>query len=502
MDQYEFIRTAQRVYGKNISELARITGHSRNTVKKALRGELWGYKERQHQAFPALGPYLEIIDGWLTADKEQPVKQRHTAQRVYDRLVAEMGYTGGESTVRNYVRMAKIVLGVDAPKAFIPCDPEAGCEAEVDWGTAEAVIAGERLRLKFFCMRSKYSGKHFVRFYPCERQQAFFDAHIQAFHFFGGDDPLQGVFPVLIYDNLTAAVRKVLQGRGRIEQEAFRGFKAYYSFEARFCNPGEGHEKGGVEGLVGFARRNYMVPVPEAESLEALNEKVLRQCVAYGDHKMSGRERRVSELFEEEKGQLLPRTPVDFSNIQARNGRSDKYATVMADKNHYSVPSRYAGFGLRVLLYVERVEIFYRNQKLASHRRLYGNNKWSLDPYHYLELIQQRPMAFHSARPIRQWKKSWPESLNLLLEKFCSSQGQSGGVKDFISVLMLYREYKADEVEAAVSLALENNISESSGVRCILVYTSDISAKIAPLENWPKLPPPDVTVYGQLGGVV
>jgi transposase len=495
MDQYEFIRTAHRAYGMNISELARTTGHSRNTVKKALRGEPWGYKERRQQPFPSLGPYLETIDGWLKADKEQPKKQRHTARRVYDRLVAESGYTGGESTVRHYVRMAKIVLGIDAPQAFIPCDPEVGREAEVDWGTAEAVIAGERLRLKFFCMRSKYSGKHFVRFYPCERQQAFFDAHIHAFAFFGG------VFPVLIYDNLTAAVRKVLQGKGRVEQEAFRGFKAYYSFEARFCNPDQGHEKGGVEGLVGFARRNYMVPLPQAESLEELNEKVLAQCVAYGERKPAGRERRVREMFEEEKWRLLQLPVAAFSNIQAREGRADKYATLTADKNRYSVPSRYTGFRLRVLMYVERVDIFYRQQKLASHRRLYGNNKWSLDPDHYLELIQRRPMAFHSARPIRQWQKSWPASLDLLLERFCHCQGQSGGVKDFISLLMLYREYKAADLEAAVLLALENHISQSSGVRCILDYTMGDSPGFAPLSGWPSLPEPDVTVYGQLGGV-
>ncbi len=495
MDQYELIRTAHRVYGRNISELARMTGHSRNTVKKAIRGEPWGYQERQHQPFPVLGHYLETIDGWLKADKDQPKKQRHTARRIYNRLVDERGYTGGESTVRNYVRMAKIVLGIDAPQAFVPCDPQAGCEAEVDWGTAKAIIAGEQLRLKFFCMRSKYSGKHFVRFYPGERQQAFFDAHIQAFHFFGG------VFPVLIYDNLTAAVRKVLQGKARIEQEAFRKFKAYYSFEARFCNPGQGHEKGGVEGMIGFARRNYMVPVPEAASIDELNEKILTQCVAYGNHKMSGRERKVSELFEEEVQHLLSLPDFAYSNIQTHNGQADKYATVIVDKNRYSVPSRYVGFKLSVLLHVERVEIFYRHQRLASHQRLYGNNKWSLNPDHYLELIQQRPMAFNSARPIRQWKKSWPKSLNLLLAKFCSRQGQTEGIKDFISVLMLYREYKADEVEAAVELALENNISTSDGVRCILIYTLDTGADIASLENWPSLPPPDVTVYGQLGGV-
>ncbi len=132
MDQYEFIRTAHRVYGRNISELSKMTGHSRNTVKKAIRGEPWKYREREYQPFPVLGPYLGIIDEWLTTDKERPKKQRHTARRIYNRLVAENGYSGGESTVRRYVRMAKMALGIDTPGAFIPCDPEAAFEVEID----------------------------------------------------------------------------------------------------------------------------------------------------------------------------------------------------------------------------------------------------------------------------------------------------------------------------------------------------------------------------------
>jgi transposase len=343
MDQYELIRTGCRVYGQNITEMARMTGHSRNTIKKAIRGEPWGYKERSHQPFPVLDKYLTVIDGWLTGDKCSPKKQRHTARRIYNRLVEEHGYTGSEPTVRRYVRFAKLTLGIDTPCAFIPCDPEAGHEGEADWGTATAILAGEEIRLKFFCMRSKYSGKHFVRFYFCERQQAFFDAHIHAFSFFGG------IFPVLIYDNLSTAVEKVLRGRDRIEHESFGKFKAYYSFESRFCNPGSGHEKGGVEGLVGFSRRNYMVPVPEAASLEELNEKVLRQCVSYGSHKMAGRDRTVNELYEEEKTHLLSLPETVFSNVKTSAGRADKYATVIVDKNRYSVPSRYAGFRVKAL---------------------------------------------------------------------------------------------------------------------------------------------------------
>ena len=499
MDQYELVRTGHRVYGKTISELARLTGHSRNTIKKAIRGEPWRYKERAHQPFPVLGDCVKTIDHWLESDRDKPAKQRHTARRIYHRLVEEHGFEGSESNVRRYVRFARMRLGIDTSCVFIPCDPEAGREAEVDWGTAVAILSGEEVRLKFFCMRSKYSGKHFVRFYRCERQQAFFDAHARAFCFFGG------VFPVLIYDNLTIAVRKVLRGRDRVEQEQFCKLKAYYSFEARFCNPDSGHEKGGVEGLVGFARRNYMVPVPEAASLDELNETILGRCLAYGNHKMAGRDRTVNGLYEEEKGHLLSLPEEAFSNVRPCDGRADKYATVIVDKNRYSVPSRCAGFRVKVLLHVDRVEIFSGAKKVATHERLYGNNKWCLNPDHYLDLIQQRPMAFKSARPIRQWRESWPESVHAILERFCSAQGETKGIKDFVTVLMFYRDHECTEVEAAVELAAEKHISTSEGVRHLLIRAGSPAAAIAPLTvtslPWSTLAPPDVAVYGQLGGV-
>jgi len=496
MDQYEFIRTAHRVYGKNITELARQTGHSRNTIKKAIRGEPWGYKERETQSSPVLGPYQAIIDGWLAEDRQQQKKQRHTSRRVFNRLVSEHGFTGGESTIRRYIRQRKIELGLDVScQVFIPCEPDSGREAEIDWGMATAIIAGDSMRLRYFCMRSKFSGKPFVRFYPCERQQAFFDAHTKAFEFYGG------IFPVLIYDNLTSAVRKVMLGRTRIEQESFRTFKVYHSFEARYCNPASGHEKGGVEGLVGFARRNFMVPVPEAATIEELNEVLMKQCLAYGSHTIAGREQSVDALYEEEKNALLSQPEVAFSNIHARDGRADKYATVIVDKNRYSIPWRFVGQKLKILLFVDRVEIFVGTKRLAVHERLFGNNKWRLNPEHYLELIQQRPMAFNSARPIRQWRERWPDSLHRLLASFCDSQCETKGIKDFISVLMLYKDHKPGDVEAAVELALEKNIRGSNGVIHLLLFITEPDSAAIPLADWPSLPLPDVTVYGQLGGV-
>ena len=287
VDQYEYVRTARRVYGKSVSEIARETGHSRNTVKKVLRGEHRNYAARERQAYPVLGPYLEIIDDWLEKDKlVTDPKQRHTAIRIYARLVREHGFGGSASNVRKYVRGAKKRLGLKTSEVFIPLEPEPGMEAEVDWGNATVMLDGAAVRVKSFCMRSKSSGKPFVRLYPCERQQAFLDGLARGFEFFGG------VFPVVVFDNLTTAVEKVLKGKGRVEREAFSRFKAYASFEARFCNPGKGNEKGGVEGLVGFSRRNFLVPLPEGSSLAEINERLLEECVHYGrTHRIHGRER-------------------------------------------------------------------------------------------------------------------------------------------------------------------------------------------------------------------
>lgn len=496
VDQYEYIRTAHRVYGKKIREIARETGHSRNTIKKALEGEHSGYKPRTHQTFPVLGSYLKFVDKWLEDDKQSPKKQRHTAVRVYNRLKQEHDYRGSETAVRQYVRSAKLRIGVGTRQAFIPLDPEIGFEAEVDWGNCGAILNGKFVKLKHFCMRSKYSGKHFVRCYSCERQQALFDGHIHAFSYFGG------VFPVLIYDNLTTAVQKVLRGKKRILQESYAKFHAYYNFTPRFCNPGQGHEKGGVEGIVGYARRNYMVPVPKAENLADLNDRFLRQCLAYGDHRMPGREQTVNELYEEEEKHLITLPEVAFSNILTPSGKADKYSTVIIDNNRYSVPTEYVYFQVKVILHIDRVDIFYGTKKIATHKRLYGKNKWSLKPEHYLKLIQQRPQSFESARPIRQWRENWPNCLEQLLERFCQKQGSTKGIKDFISVLMLYKDYRADDIEHAVLKALKANISSSQAVEHILLNASGQSPSFSALDNWQILPPPDVSVYSQIGGEI
>ena len=329
--------------------------------------------------------------------------------------------------------------------------------------------------------------------FPCERQQALFEGHIRAFEFYGG------VFSTLIYDNLSTVVDKVLRGKDRKLHESFVKFKGYYSFEPRFCNPGQGHEKGGVEGLVGYARRNFMVPIPETKDLEELNQYLLEQCVAYGEHRMAGKEETVNELYEEEKQHLLPLPDFPFSNLETYAGKVDKYATVIVDKNHYSVPIRYAGLKVKMVGYVDHVDIYYGSKKMASHKRVYGNNKWQLEPFHYLELILMRPQAFESARPIKEWRKEWPECLEKLLWHFCEKQGQSKGTKEFIKVLMLFKEHDKREVIPAVEEAVSANVSSSGAVEQILLFRAVSQDEVfVSLPNWETLPPPDVSVYDRI----
>ena len=262
MDQYELLRTAHRVYGKSIREIRRETGHHRETIRKALAGKEPKYRRRKPPRCSVMDPVARIAEGWLLGDRDRPRRVNVTQLvgsgigwlRSMDLGAQSRRYGAGSGSGRR-------LTGGGARQAVVPLDPEVAREAEVDWGTAWVEMAGERSRVKLFVMRSRYSGKAFVRAYPWERQEMFFDAHMRAFAYY------QGVFRTLVYDNLRTAVKKILRGKNRVEQERFVSFRSYYTYEARFCNPGLGREKGGVEGLVGFARRNFLVPLPPSQRL-------------------------------------------------------------------------------------------------------------------------------------------------------------------------------------------------------------------------------------------
>jgi transposase len=454
-----------------------------------------------------MDPYRAVILEWLKSDLDAPRKQRHTAHRIYSRLLEEYEFSGAESTVRRYVRLLKIEEGLYEREAFIPLEVDAGKEAEVDWGKAWVIMGGEKRQIDLFCMRPKYSGKDFVRAYPHARQEAFFDGHIHAFHYYGG------VFPRLIYDNLTSAVLKILRGKKRLEQKAFIAFRSYYTFEAVFCNPGRGNEKGGVEGLVGYARRNYLVPVPEVETFDELNELLLKRCLAHSRGRISGKEGTIEERFEMERSHLLSLPAGDYPVKQVFSVEVDHYSTIKADCNRYSVPTYYEGLLVEWLaqkvdveLGVDRLSIHYNRRKIAEHRRVFGKGKWQLDPFHYLSLLTRKPAAFEAARPIRQWRIEWPASYERLLDHFRRKNALGKGTKEFIKVLMLLAEYPKELVDHAIEQALQLGLSDAASLQLLLDPQRQVAEEgFEPLaiEQYPRLTgyevaPPDLESYGAL----
>lgn len=240
VEDIEAIRRAYYREGKSVRAIAREQQHGRRVIREAIAGKAPGprrYSLTKPKKRWVLDPVVAIIDQWLTEDQQAPMKQRHTAKRIYDRLVGEHAFAGSERRIREYVREWKRAHrqdgGADALSGFIPLAYAPGAEAQCDWGEAEVRIGGVVQTAMLFCIRLCYSLKPFVCAFPAAKQECFFAGHEAAFRWFGG------VPRRVTYDNLTSAVKKVLTGRTRVEQDAFVAFRGHYLFESHFCLPGE-----------------------------------------------------------------------------------------------------------------------------------------------------------------------------------------------------------------------------------------------------------------------
>ena len=479
VEQIEAIRRAYYHEHKSVRAVARELGHGRRVVREAIAGASpppRRYRLTKRKARPTLDPVVAIIDAWLAGDQAAPRKQRHTAKRIHDRLAAEHGFGGSERIIRQYVQAWKRAHQPETG-GFVPLSYAPGAEAQCDWGEAVARVAGVEQKVYLFCLRLAYSLKAFVCAFPTMRQECFLAGHVAAFAALGG------VPHRIVYDNLAAAVARVLQGRTRIEQEGFVAFRGHYLYSSHFCLPGRdgAHEKPLVETLVGYARRNFLVPVPDVPSWDALNALLAERCAAEDTRAASGRGATIGALWQEERTHLLPQQRHAYPCCRTVAVRATRQSLITFERNRYSVPTRHAGARLVLRAFAWTVEIADGQAVVARHPRLYGRDGEQLDPLHYLALLEQKPGAFDHARPIQRWAAGWPPIYHEYLAALRRSRPEEA-TREFVRILQLHARHAPEPIAAALAQACADHCWSADGVEQYLLQALAPTAPPAALD--------------------
>ena len=328
VELYARVRRAVLVEGKSERRVAQEYGLARETVRKMMRYSVPpGYQRQKPVRRPKLDQWVGVIDQILTEDKKQPRKQRHTAKRIFERLKDEHGYAGGYTIVKDYVRLKKL----SQREVFVPLLHPPG-DAQADFGEAQVIIAGRESKAHYFVMDLPQSDDCFVMAFPAETTEAFLEGHNHAFRYFGG------VPRTILYDNTKLAVARILGDGTRQKTRAFSELQSHYLCQEKFGRPGKGNDKGKVEGLVGYTRRNFLVPVPRMASWTELNAHLLEQSRKRRGRKLRGHQQTIGERFEKDREQLLPLPAAPYEACEKRMTRVTSLALVRYQTNDYSVP--------------------------------------------------------------------------------------------------------------------------------------------------------------------
>lgn len=491
MQEWTEIRRKVLVEGASKRSICRDYHLGWDTLEKILNNaEPPGYRQGAPRPKTKLGPYLGVISGILEQDRSAPPKQHHTAKRIFERLRDEHGYEGGITQVKDAVARHRR----HGREVFVPLSHPPG-EAQFDFGFATVRIAGREQKAAFAAMALPFSDAFHVSVYPRECTETFQGAHVAAFSFFGG------VPTRISYDNTSIAVAKII-GRERELTREFLRLESHHLFTHHFCNLARGNEKGVVEGMIGFSRRNFMVPVPSAGSFAELNEQLAERCRADLARRVRGATGTKAELLELDRAVMLEIPQGAFEARRVVQARSNSLSLVRFDRNDYSVPVSFAHHELTVFGGIDEVRISCADEPVATHPRCWDKEQVTFDPVHYLGLLERKPGALDVAKPLEDW--DLPGCFALLRRRLESELGY-GGTREFIKVLRLLEGASVPELTGAIEVASSIGATSSDAITLILHHAQERPVSLFCLDGLPHLrpyaiDPPDLRAYASLKG--
>jgi len=454
VDIYEKIRYYHVHEGLSQRAIAQILGISRTTVKKYIDGNQVPW---ERSGISGRTPYVvtsdieDIIKGYLIEDDNEKIKkQRHTARRIHERLVDEHNFSGGESTIRPIVARLK----EKTAKAFVPLSYDRGEAIQTDWGEAHYYLEGKKTKVNLFCMRQCNSADIFVMAFIRQNEESFLEGLSTGLRHFNGT-PRK-----VIFDNAKVAVKEGF-GIHAKAQDRYRSFAAHYAFKTEFCNIAAGHEKGLVENLVGYIRRNAMVPLPRVSALDELNKTLLERCLKYRKHKIQGRQLTVGEMFELEASFFIPLPRYIYDTSKSTTSKVDEFSLVRFDRSKYSVPHIFVGKTVSVKGYGNYISVLYENVEIARYPRSYTRDSVHYKIEHYIDLIAKRPRSAYNAKPVKDQLN--PEILNF---------GKSlENPKDMVKLLRLCVDHGQHKVLGAINAAGSHKTPSIGLISTHLTYT-------------------------------
>ena len=477
--EVNYIRHEANKKDSSYSQIAQRMGRDPRTIKKYAEQEDFSpeLRKKQNRPSPVIDSVKEILDEWILEDLKQKKKFRRTAKRMWEQLKDGFGFKGSDRTVRNYVSNRKKEFLNEASQAALPLENKPGC-AQVDFGEAPFKYQGEQITLPYLVLSYPYSNAFYFQIFPSQNRECFLEGLKRIFHHMGG------VPKTIRFDNLSAAVKKVLPNGERQLTEEFQNFVLHYGFECEFCNPNSGNEKGHVEAMVKYVRNNFLLPGLDVFDLDELNKTLWEKAEKDRHRKHYEKQSLITELFEHDRKAWLVIPSKEYQCIRYETVKADKYGYIKLDNNLYSTSPRFALNNVLIRITYNKVDILTDDHQLVvSHSRLYGQYRKSMKWQPYLNLMAKRPLALKYTSFYEQLPSEWQTYFN------SSTTAERSEALKLLS--MVLKDYDLSRITEALNIASEHGHPSADSIKQVfyqLINGRGIRQEFLPQKPLPSMP--------------